>query len=89
MKNLEIHCSPLTSTIYVGNTNGSGMFTGQKKDLTDMAVRAVAQHLLQKNEKVLFDYPGTGTFALSVTKIDLPERCSCDGDCKDNEKCNK
>ena len=61
-------CSPITSTIYVGNVRNDGTWGVNKKDITSSAVSAVAQHLLQLNEKIAFNYNGK-RYELSVQEV--------------------
>ena len=56
MKEFKVGCSPITSDIYAGFVNDKGMWVGKKHDVTDTAVGAVAQHLLQLNEVMEFGY---------------------------------
>lgn len=57
---------PLKQTLK--NVKKDGTWYSNKKDVTDTAVGAVAQHLLQLNEKVQFTYKGE-KYELKVVKI--------------------
>ncbi len=57
MSEFKVGCSPLTSEIYAGPVSKNGTW-GKKHKVTDTAVEAVAQHLLQKDEHVVFTYIG-------------------------------
>jgi hypothetical protein len=56
MSDFKVGCSPLTSRIYAGNVLKNGTWGKVKHDVTDTAVVAVAQHLLQLNQKLKFQY---------------------------------
>jgi len=58
MENFKIGCSPITATIYAGKVNKNGMWASGKKDVTETAPMAVAEHLLIKGEAVQFTYRG-------------------------------
>jgi hypothetical protein len=68
MSEFKIGCSPLTSKIYAGNVLKNGMWGAKKHNVTDTAVVAVAQHLLQKDEEMQFDYRGK-KYALRVVEL--------------------
>lgn len=68
MKKLKVACSPLTSTIFAGHTLKEGVFAAGKQDVTDDAVSAVAQHLLQTDTFLQFNFQGA-KYKLAVTKI--------------------
>ncbi len=53
MTNYKIGCSPITGKIFAGNVKGA-MWQGKKHDVTDMAVGAVAEHLLHTDTSVIF-----------------------------------
>jgi len=67
MENYKLGCSPLTSEIYAGSVSEKGIW-GKKHNVTDTAVSAVAQHLLQKDEELKFEYKGK-KYALKVVEI--------------------
>ena len=67
MENYKVGCSPLTSEIYIGSVSKTGLW-GKKHNVTDTAVSAVAQHLLQKDEEMKFQYRGK-KYALRVVEI--------------------
>lgn len=65
-KKLIVGCSPMTSKIYAGNILKDGFTWGaNRQEVTDSAVDAVAQYLLQKNCAVLFVSKGK-RYRLSV-----------------------
>ena len=68
MAQIKIGCSPITSTIYAGRVLKNGMWANGKQDVTDSAVSAVAQHLLQAEELFQFDYNGK-TYQLKVEEV--------------------
>jgi len=58
-KALTVGCSPLTSIIFAGTLlSDSKRWSSNKQDVTGMAVSSVAQHLLQKDECLQFNYEG-------------------------------
>ncbi len=67
MPDYKVGCSPLTSEIYAGMVSKTGLW-GKKHVVTDTAVGAVAQHLLQKDEELRFNYKGK-KYALRVVEI--------------------
>jgi hypothetical protein len=67
MSEFKVGCSPLTSEIYAGNVSKTGLW-GKKHVVTDTAVGAVAQHLLQKDEQLQFEYQGK-KYALRVVEL--------------------
>lgn len=71
MSNFKVGCSPITSKLYAGNVLTKGMWGKVKHDVTDTAVLAVAQHLIQLNETVQFDYKGE-LYQMKVTKATKP-----------------
>lgn len=68
MSNFKVGCSPLTSKIYAGKVLKNGTWAKNKHDVTDTAVNAVAQHLLQLQQKVQFTYQGE-VYELKVDKV--------------------
>jgi hypothetical protein len=69
MSEYMIGCSPLTSRIYAGKVLVNGEWAKGKKDITEMAVLSVAQHLLQKQESVTFNYDNK-KYKLQVIEIE-------------------
>ena len=67
MSNYKVGCSPITSDIYVGAVSKTGLW-GKKHNVTDTAVSAVAQNLLQTNEEFRFEYRGK-KYALRVVEL--------------------
>lgn len=70
MSEFKVGCSPLTSRIYAGKVLKNGTWGANKKDVTNSAMNAVAQQLLQTNEKMQFTYRGE-RYELKVVKEDL------------------
>lgn len=68
MSDFKVGCSPLTSKIYAGKVLKNGTWAKNKHDVTDTAVGAVAQHLLQLNQKLEFTYNGN-VYELKVEKV--------------------
>lgn len=68
MKDLKVGVSPLTGNIYVGTVTQKGLWAAGKKDITDSAVAAVAEHLLVVSEAFEFDYNGK-RYCLSVQPV--------------------
>lgn len=70
MKDIIIGCSPITSEIFAGKLNkAKTMWKGDKINVTQTAVSAVAQHLLQKDEVMEFKYGDGKTYQLQVVEI--------------------
>ena len=68
MSDFKVGCSPLTSRLFAGKVLKNGTWGQQRHDVTDTAVGAVAQHLLQLEEKMLFNYKGE-RYELKVEKV--------------------
>ena len=68
MSDFKVGCSPLTSKIFAGKVLKNGTWGNVKHDVTDTAVGAVAQHLLQLDEKLRFQYRGK-TYELKVVEV--------------------
>jgi hypothetical protein len=68
---LKVWCSPLSSEIYAGKISKHGFCIGDKHNVTDTAVGAVAHHLIQRNERLQFAYKGK-LYYLSVTEANNP-----------------
>ena len=66
---MKVNCSPLTSEIFVGKVLKDGTWGANKQNVTDTAVGAVAQHLLQLDEKMQFTYRGE-KYELKVVKYE-------------------
>jgi len=69
MSDFKVGCSPLTSRLFAGKVLKNGTWGQQKHDVTDTAVGAVAQHLLQLEEKMQFNYEGE-LYELKVEKVE-------------------
>jgi hypothetical protein len=67
MENFKVGCSPITSKLYAGNVK-NGMWGNKKYDVTDSAVIAVAQHLLQLKQVMLFHYKDE-EYKIEVVKV--------------------
>lgn len=60
--------SPLTGTIYYGTLNTEkGMWVGKKTDVTEMACRAVAEHLMHEKISRVYELHDGKELVLSVT----------------------
>jgi len=68
MSKIRIGCSPITGTIYAGSVSKTGLWGNNKVDVTDEAIRSVAESLLQTDEVLQFQYEGDW-YELSVKKI--------------------
>ena len=68
MSDFKVGCSPLTSRLFAGRVLKNGTWGKTKHDVTETAVGAVAQHLLQLEEKVQFNYKGE-LYELKVEKV--------------------
>ncbi len=68
MSDFKVGCSPITSIIYTGRVLKDGSWGKNKQEVTDTAVSAVAQHLLQLEQSMEFDYNGE-KYVLKVEKI--------------------
>ena len=68
MSDFKIGCSPITSEIFAGNVLKNSMWGAKKHNVTETAVGAVAQHLLQKDEEMQFNYQGK-KYALRVVEL--------------------
>lgn len=67
MSNFKVGCSPIIGVLYAGTVNKKGAW-GKKHDVTDTAVGAVAEHLIQRNEELRFNLKGK-SYALRVVEI--------------------
>jgi len=68
MESFKVGCSPITSKIYAGNVLKNGTWGKVKHDVTDTAVSAVAQHLMQLDQTFQFDFRGS-TYQMKVVKV--------------------
>lgn len=68
MSEFKVGCSPLTSRLYAGKVLKDGTWGKGKQDVTDSAVGAVAQHLLQLDERMRFTYRGE-EYELKVERV--------------------
>jgi hypothetical protein len=67
MSDYKVGCSPLTNRIYAGKVLKNGTWGANKKDVTDSAVSAVAEHFLKTGQKLQFTYQGE-QYELKVEK---------------------
>lgn len=73
MANYHVGCG--ITGIYAGTLNKAGNMWNNKSDVTDEAIRAVAQYLLEHEEMLQFKYDGQEyALAVSSTKGTVPER---------------
>lgn len=68
MAEFKVGCSPLTNKIYAGNVLKSGIWAAKKHEVTDSAVSAVAEHLLNAKKKLCFSIDGRN-YELSVQEV--------------------
>ena len=68
MSDFKVGCSPVTSRLFAGRVLKDDTWGKTKHDVTDTAVGAVAQHLLQLEEKMQFNYKGE-LYELKVEKV--------------------
>ena len=68
----EYHVGCGIAGIYAGTLNKKGNLWTNKSDVTDEAVSAVAQYLLERGEALEFDYRG-GRYRLAVSKVESEE----------------
>lgn len=64
----KVGCSPITNTIYVGKVSSKGMWIGNKHDVTNSAVAAVAELLLKEDSHLKFTTDGK-VYMLHVTEL--------------------
>ncbi|MES2593164.1 MAG: hypothetical protein V4608_14880 [Bacteroidota bacterium] len=67
---MKIGTSPLTGIIYAGKVSKTGLWIGNKSDVTDTAPLAVAEHLIQRNERIQFNRLGK-IYVLKVEEIEI------------------
>lgn len=64
--------SPITNTIYYGNVNEEkGLWVGEKKDVTDMAIAAVFEwfmNQMDEKEEFAISYPNVSEFTLKMVR---------------------
>ncbi len=64
--------SPITNTIYYGNVNEEkGLWVGEKKDVTDMAISAVFEWFLNQmdgKEEFIITYPNVPGMKLKMVR---------------------
>jgi hypothetical protein len=65
---IRIGCSPITGTIYAGSVSKTRLWGKNKVDVTDEAIRSVAESLLHTDEVLQFTYEGD-LYELAVRKI--------------------
>ncbi len=54
----KVGCSPISNRLFAGRVLKNGLWGKNKHDVTDTAVGAVAQHLLETDTKLQFEYHG-------------------------------
>lgn len=67
MSEFKVGCSPITDVIYAGTVK-NGIWQGQKHDITEDAVSAVAQLLLKTDTYLKFKHNGE-EYVLKVQKL--------------------
>ncbi len=73
MANYHVGCG--ITGIYAGTLNKTGNMWNNKSDVTDEAIRAVAQYLLENKEMLQFKYDGKEyVLAVSSAKDAVPEQ---------------
>lgn len=77
-----IGASPLTGVIYQGTLDTEkNRWVGQKKDVTDLACRAVAEHLKVTKQTLAYGLSGGGFIILKAEIVDeLPAFFNEEGD---------
>ncbi|HBU8666353.1 hypothetical protein ABLV11_00330 [Klebsiella sp. GW_Kp181] len=75
MKIKTMGASPLTGQIFQGTLNtDTGMWVGKKEDVTEHAVKAVAEHLMIKKQKYAYGIKGGKYLVVSHEIVDsLPD----------------
>ena len=67
--------SPITNTIYYGNVNEEkGLWVGEKKDITDMAIAAVFEWFLNQmdgKEEFIITYPNVPGMKLKMVREEI------------------
>lgn len=67
--------SPITNTIYYGNVNEEkGLWVGEKKDVTDMAITAVFEWFLNQmdgKEEFIITYPNVPDMKLKMVREEI------------------
>ena len=75
MKIKTMAASPLSGRIFQGTLNTEkGMWVGKREDVTDQAVRAVAEHMMIKDKKYAYETKDGKWLIISHQLVDkLPE----------------
>ncbi|HEI2915528.1 TPA: hypothetical protein SI393_005153 [Escherichia coli] len=75
MKIKTMGASPLSGRIFQGTLNTEkGMWVGKKEDVTEQAVKAVAEHLMIKDQKYAYETKDGKWLIISHLLVDkLPE----------------
>lgn len=67
--------SPITNTIYYGNANEEkGLWVGEKKDVTDMAIASVFEWFLNQmdgKEEFIITYPNVPGMKLKMVREEM------------------
>lgn len=66
---LKLFVSPLNAAIYACRVNKNNIILGNKIDVTDTAIPAVAAHLMQTQESVQLTYRDGKTYILSLKEV--------------------
>lgn len=67
----QMHVCPETGIIYYGSVSpGKNILSGRKTDVTAMACRAVAEHLIQQKKSILFLREDGRSFSLHVELLE-------------------
>lgn len=78
MADFKIGCSPLSGRIFAGTVKKDGTWRANKKDVTDTAPSAVAQHFMDKAEAMIFWRDGK-RYIMEVREF--PEEKTCNHSC--------
>ena len=69
--------SPITNTIYYGNVNEEkGLWVGEKKDVTDMAIASVFEWFLNQmdgKEEFIITYPNAPGMELKMVREEIKD----------------
>lgn len=66
---LKIATSPISNAIYACRVNSKNIMVGDKIDVTDTAIPAVAIHLMQTKENVQLTLHDGKTYILSLKEV--------------------
>jgi len=74
MKNIELGVSPINGVIYAGKlSKNKKMWVGEKLDVTENAVRAVFEKMMQESKRkggaiIEYSYPSFGVMSFTPKK---------------------